>query len=223
MKLFISLTFALMTAFVALAQDRQSDLHIRVNQAGYQRTDKKIAIVLTNAPLLGTFSVKKAGNGQAVFSSPVKAGLAPAWGEPFSHAFEFDFTAVKETGRFYLESGTAKSAEFTIGDYPGYHEDLLFFMRQQRCGYNPFLDAVCHKRDGRSFYAPFADETYVDASGGWHDAGDQLKYLITASNATAQNSVLNMGMSSSGRHHSGVFRICRPNLLLRRNTWRPGD
>jgi endoglucanase len=26
----------------------------------------------------------------------------------------------------------------------------------------------------------------VDARGGWHDAGDQLKYLITASNATAQ-------------------------------------
>jgi hypothetical protein len=26
----------------------------------------------------------------------------------------------------------------------------------------------------------------VDATGGWHDAGDQLKYLITSSNATAQ-------------------------------------
>ena len=59
-------------------------------------------------------------------------------------------------------------------------------MRQQRCGYNPFLDMVCHQRDGRSFYAPFPDETFVDASGGWHDAGDQLKYLITASNATAR-------------------------------------
>ena len=28
--------------------------------------------------------------------------------------------------------------------------------------------------------------SYVDARGGWHDAGDQLKYLLTASNATAQ-------------------------------------
>ena len=28
--------------------------------------------------------------------------------------------------------------------------------------------------------------TFVDASGGWHDAGDQLKYLLTASNATAR-------------------------------------
>jgi hypothetical protein len=28
--------------------------------------------------------------------------------------------------------------------------------------------------------------SYVDARGGWHDAGDQLKYLLTSSNATAQ-------------------------------------
>jgi hypothetical protein len=29
------------------------------------------------------------------------------------------------------------------------------------------------------------DSTWVDATGGWHDAGDQLKYLITGSYATA--------------------------------------
>lgn len=97
-------------------------------------------------------------------------------------------SALKTPGRYIIEldgPGTA-SREFDIGAYPAYHEDLLFFMRQQRCGYNPFLDMVCHRLDGRSFYAPFPDETFVDASGGWHDAGDQLKYLITASNATAR-------------------------------------
>ena len=30
------------------------------------------------------------------------------------------------------------------------------------------------------------DGTVIDVTGGWHDAGDQLKYLITASNATAR-------------------------------------
>lgn len=59
-------------------------------------------------------------------------------------------------------------------------------MRQQRCGYNPYLDMVCHMRDGRTVYAPIPDGSFIDASGGWHDAGDQLKYLITASNATAR-------------------------------------
>ena len=59
-------------------------------------------------------------------------------------------------------------------------------MRQQRCGYNPFLDAVCHPFDGRTAYGPMTNGTYLDASGGWHDAGDLLKYLLTSGNATAQ-------------------------------------
>jgi peptidoglycan/xylan/chitin deacetylase (PgdA/CDA1 family) len=83
------------------------------------------------------------------------------------------------------ESGTT-SRQFTIGRYPTYQDDLLFFMRQQRCGYNPYLDMVCHMRDGRTVYAPVPDGSFLEASGGWHDAGDQLKYLITASNATAR-------------------------------------
>src|SRR5688500_8132036 len=59
-------------------------------------------------------------------------------------------------------------------------------MRQQRCGYNPWLDAVCHSLDGRTAYGPLPAGTYLNASGGWHDAGDLLKYLLTSSNSTAQ-------------------------------------
>ena len=67
-----------------------------------------------------------------------------------------------------------------------YQADLLVFMRQQRCGYNPFLDVECHQHDGRTAYGPRPESTYIDVTGGWHDAGDQLKYLITSSNATAR-------------------------------------
>ena len=59
-------------------------------------------------------------------------------------------------------------------------------MRQQRCGYNPFLDVECHQHDGRTAYGPRPESTHIDVTGGWHDAGDQLKYLITSSNATAR-------------------------------------
>src|SRR5688572_7688514 len=59
-------------------------------------------------------------------------------------------------------------------------------MRQQRCGYNPWLDAVCHSFEGRTDYGPLSAGAYVDTHGGWHDAGDLLKYLLTSSNATAQ-------------------------------------
>jgi hypothetical protein len=94
---------------------------------------------------------------------------------------------VREPGSYVVEAAGA-SARFAVSpgarrEWPGF---LLEYLRQQRCGYNPFLDTVCHPFDGRSAYGPLPAGTYVDARGGWHDAGDQLKYLITSSNATAQ-------------------------------------
>ena len=125
-------------------------------------------------------------------SSQARASQASGWGR-FAHYAELDFSAVARPGRYRLrvaQTGDVSDA-FTVGPdaYGRYHEDLLGFLRQQRCGYNPFLDMVCHRRDGRSMYAEafgVPDSAFVDVSGGWHDAGDQLKYLITGSNATAR-------------------------------------
>lgn len=162
--------------------------HIRLNQAGYLPTDLKIAIAFANGPIEGPFLVRHPATKSVVLSGSMKSVPRPDWGSAFTNYHELDFSTLRTPGRYLIELVKSKtvSSEFTIGQYPGYHEDLLFFMRQQRCGYNPFLDMACHRRDGRSFYAPFPDESFVDASGGWHDAGDQLKYLITASNATAR-------------------------------------
>ena len=164
-----------------------SNAHIRINQAGYLPADRKVAILFSLDPISGVFEVKDSSSGRRIFGGPIRnATAASRWGGKFENYYELDFSDLRVEGRFYVQVGETKSAAFSVGAYPAYQEDLLFFMRQQRCGYNPFLDMVCHRRDGRAFYAPFPDETFVDASGGWHDAGDQLKYLITASNATAR-------------------------------------
>lgn len=163
-------------------------VHVRVNLVGYLPGDAKVAVAFADAPVRGGFSVVDAASGEPVHDGRVVPSAAPGWGR-FRHYYELDFTALRAPGRYRLrvEQTGDLSAPFTIGPdaYGGAHEELLAFMRQQRCGYNPFLDRICHQRDGRSFYAPFADSTYIDVTGGWHDAGDQLKYLITGSNATA--------------------------------------
>jgi hypothetical protein len=109
------------------------------------------------------------------------------WGE-FDYHTELDFTALRREGIYVLEVGSTRSVEFAIGRQTGTDlaDELLDFMRQQRCGYNPYVDAVCHAFDGRTAYGPLPPGTYLNVSGGWHDAGDQLKYLLTSSNATAQ-------------------------------------
>ena len=162
--------------------------YFRINQIGYLSSESKTAIVFSKTPVDGDFVLLDAATKKAVFRGVPKSVTASNWGSAFAYHYELDFSDFKQTGRYSLKlekSGEA-SKEFVVGAYPSYQEDLLFFMRQQRCGYNPYLDMVCHQRDGRTFYAPIPDGSFIDASGGWHDAGDQLKYLITASNATAR-------------------------------------
>ena len=164
-------------------------VHVRVNLIGYLPADSKVAIAFSHPPVTGEFSLVDADSREPVLESSLEPSDAPGWGA-FSNYYQLDFSAINTPGRYYIrvEATGDTSSTFSIGSdaYGAYQEDLLGFMRQQRCGYNPFLDMVCHRRDGRSFYGPMPDSTVIDVSGGWHDAGDQLKYLITSSNATAR-------------------------------------
>lgn len=162
-----------------------AEIHIRANLLGYRPPHAKTAIAFSTDPLPTEFTVRKADD-SIVLRAAVRA-VAGSWGA-FPHHVELDFTPLQVPGRYVLEIGDTRSRPFTIGDdiYDDVPNQLLEFMRQQRCGYNPWLDAVCHRHDGRTAFGPLPAGTYLDASGGWHDVGDMLKYLLTSSNATAQ-------------------------------------
>lgn len=183
-----ALTLALTFASASFAEARDS-VYVRVNQLGYQPGDSKVAIAFSDARVDGQFSVVDELSGQVIHSGTPNASSAPNWGR-FPHYYELDFSAVREPGeyRVRIDGSGDQSVAFAIGDdaYGAVHEDALEFMRQQRCGFNPTLNMACHRKDGRSFYGPMPDSSFVDVTGGWHDAGDQLKYLMTSSNATAR-------------------------------------
>jgi len=164
-------------------------IHIRLNLVGYHPLEPKVALAFSSTPIEGSFSAVDAATDRPVFECPMAKTGSNSWGA-FDNHVELDLGSLRTAGRYYIRhtpSG-ARSPVFRIdpaarAELP---DILLEFMRQQRCGYNPFLDAVCHPFDGRTAYGPMPAGSYVDARGGWHDAGDQLKYLITSSNATAQ-------------------------------------
>ena len=108
------------------------------------------------------------------------------WGK-FTQVAELDFSAFERPGRYRLRLGESQSLPFTLGAdvFRPLPDVLLEFMRQQRCGYNPWLDADATPSTAARPTA-LADGTPIDARGGWHDAADLLKYLLTSSNATAQ-------------------------------------
>ena len=171
----------------AIASD--ATVHVRPNQIGYLTRDKKVAVAFSNSPVCGNFSLIETATNRVVHTDQIAKSQSRGW-ETFAHYYGLDFGAVRAPGRYRLKIDQTGelSRPFTIGDaaYGNAVEELLRFMRQQRCGYNPLLDCVCHQRDGRTAYGPMPPGTFVEATGGWHDAGDQLKYLLTGSNATGQ-------------------------------------
>lgn len=163
------------------------EIFIRANQIGYRPQDVKNAIAFGKAALPGSFAVLAADTQKVFFEGKAKPITGVKWGQ-FENHVELDFSALKTPGRYVVQVGGAKSIPFVIGAgaYKKLPDQLLEFMREQRCGYNPWLDAVCHPFDGRTAYGPLPNGTYLDARGGWHDAADLLKYLLTSGNATAR-------------------------------------
>jgi hypothetical protein len=143
-------------------------------------------MVFAREALPNEFRILNTTTGAAVFKGKVTP-VGGSWGQ-FEHHGELDFSALKVEGSYVIEAASARSSKFTISRTVNTQlpDQLLDFMRQQRCGYNPFVDAACHMFDGRTAFGPMPAGTYLNTSGGWHDAGDQLKYLLTSSNATAQ-------------------------------------
>jgi endoglucanase len=176
---------ASLTGF-ATAAVMADDFYVRVNQLGYGPGDVKVAVAMSRADLPGKFQVVDVSMQKTAFEGVLRTN-EEKWGT-FNRHGQLEFSKFDREGEYFVRVGDKKSSKFRISSsiYAELPDQLLEFMRQQRCGYNPWVDAVCHSFDGRSVDGPLQAGSYVDARGGWHDAGDQLKYLLTSSNATAQ-------------------------------------
>jgi len=160
---------------------------IRVNQLGYLPDARKVAVFMSEEPVsVDRFELKDAFTHATVltFNSVKSAGK---YGK-MSSTYRLNFTAFEGVGAFYLAAGKATSPVFRINAhvYDGTADFLLTYMRQQRCGYNPWLKDSCHLHDGYMVYHPTRSGEHVDVTGGWHDATDYLQYTATSSNAIYQ-------------------------------------
>lgn len=179
------LLLLMVAAFVSWRQKSNSEAWIRINQLGYTPGGIKVAVWCSTADEpVTTFNLVDSVTGKVVFTGGAGKSFG-AYG-PFKSSYRLKFTDYHKQGTYYLKAGNAKSPFFRIGDdvYRGAADFCLFYMRQQRCGFNPFLRDSCHVYDGYTMYGPMPDSTYVRATGGWHDASDYLKYATTSANAT---------------------------------------
>ena len=169
-------------SLVVFAQLFVSDGVIRFNQLGYLPDAPKVAVYCSPKPIdPPPFRVSDA-SGQVV----LERGSTP--GQPFgpcASAHRLDFSQIQKVGDYRVTVGSV-SAIIRIRDnaYAGAADTLLYYMREQRSGYNPLFKTVVHTRDGIVVDDSARAGKFVAVTGGWADASDYLQYVMTSSNAT---------------------------------------
>jgi endoglucanase len=176
---------------------------VRVNQVGYPAEGSKRAYLMsTDAETGATFAVRSGG--ATVFSGSVGSDLG-GWSNTFKHVYALDFDAVG-AGTYTIEvSGplAATSPAFAVAArssvYTSALANTLSFYQNERDGrdYIPsaLRTAPAHLNDetAMTYLTPHANSAgsfsgdltplgvQIDASGGWWDAGDYLKFVQTTS------------------------------------------
>lgn len=156
---------------------------VRINQIGYLPSGVKVAVWGGPADVVvREFSLIDSASGKSVFTGFPARAYGP-YG-PFGQTYRLNFSAFRTPGTYYIETPSARSPAFRIAPdvYKGAADFCLRYLRQQRCGFNPFLKDSCHTADGYTLYGPMPDSTRINAIGGWHDASDYLQYSTTSAN-----------------------------------------
>jgi endoglucanase len=178
---------------------------VRVNQVGYPASASKRAFLMSSVDeSAATFSVRNS-TGAIVYTASVGAGLG-AWSKTYKFVYPLDFSSVAAPGTYSIAvSGpaAASSPSFAIGTganvYANTLANSLSFYRNERDGANfvasPLRTQPAHLNDAdaMTYLTPNANSSgrfsgdltplgrRIDASGGWWDAGDYLKFLQTES------------------------------------------
>ena len=169
------------------------DVRIHLNQIGCLPHEPKRAVIAATGPVLGgSFVVVD----DAVIPAVRYRGMlteyqklsqtAPAH---FARHFLADFSAFTRPGRYRLRlSDGHLSVPFTVGSdiYEQVVPLILQYFDVQQCGpqqHSPFR-GPCHTDDGVISGGPRSGQR-MDTSGGWHDAGDYLKFVETTSYVAA--------------------------------------
>lgn len=161
---------------------------ILINQVGYRPQDTKTAI-FRDSSLDNKFDVVNIETGKIVYSGDV-AGAVPtkSAGETIAYG---DFSAVKEPGNYKLAAANSgESYPFVIAEevYEDIFADTVKMIYLQRCGSElsskyagDFAHAACHTGNATIY----GTTQTKDVSGGWHDAGDYGRYVVSGAKAVA--------------------------------------
>lgn len=175
--------------FLSFSGMARTSSWIRTNQLGYLPEGPKVAVLMSQDEIkANSFQIVDKATGRIVMYSR-KDEVTPSGPlGSMKYTARLDFSRLEQEGTYVIKAGGATSMEVVIGTdvYDGAADFVLNYMRQQRCGWNPFLQEDCHQKDGYIKYHPTKEGEWIDVRGGWHDASDCLQYTTTSANAIYQ-------------------------------------
>jgi hypothetical protein len=189
-------------AVPAPATSAAPTVFIRLNQVGYASGCAKLALVMSQHPLDSASFLITDPNGRRVFARGVLGGSRGAWSSRWGYVYPLAFGGLRAPGRYVVEVAGVRSPPFSVGTtehlYAPVVANAVSFFQAQRDGPDVIPGALqrqpSHLRDAHAaiYRQPlYSDRTllgslipaggYVNASGGWFDAGDYLKFVETSS------------------------------------------
>ena len=186
----------------ATSASAAQEAFLRVNQVGYSSTAPKRAYLMSNFDENGAAFAVKDESGTTVLTGTVGQSSG-SWSTAFPDVYALDFDGVQAPGRYTLAVPGAVSPPFGIAAgatlYDPAIANALSFYETERDGPDyvpsPLRTAPAHLNDVNAtvYSTPKVNTngvfkgdlhslgTSIDASGGWWDAGDYLKFVQTTS------------------------------------------
>lgn len=160
-------------------------LFLRLNQIGFLPADYKTAVIISRKPFEEKVFTIKNSEDETILVDSIQQ-LPFNLNSNFNYSALINFSDLNKSGEYFIEFQKVKSYSFNIDEnvFNTVRDSLSKFFRVQRCGpTNPLLHNVCHLQDASKVIG-YTDSTRIDLTGGWHDAGDYIKFLYTTSFTT---------------------------------------
>ena len=167
--------------------DETLSIEIRVNQIGFLPDAAKIA-VLPDADAAETFRVVNVETGETALEGALSEPVDnPGAGETNRVA---DFSALTAPGHYRVEAGALASPDFAVGE--GVYDELfrasVKMLYLQRCGIaldEEHAGKYAHPECHADLATTYGTEEKIDVVGGWHDAGDYGRYVVSGAKTVA--------------------------------------
>lgn len=160
---------------------------VKVNQLGYKASDYKKATVSSKDA--NSFEVIDTANDKSVYSGNLSDMMFDSAASESYRLADFSEFVTEGTYKIVTDNGL-ESYEFEIKDtvYDDLYKDTILMLYKQRCGVatdkaiaGDFAHGVCHNETA----VVWGTETALDVSGGWHDAGDYGRYVVSGAKTVA--------------------------------------